>query len=97
MWLERIELDGFGRFHDASWELTEGVTVLLGANEAGKTTLLNALRALLFGFESSRDGRCRGARRPRPEWKPGRAGDAGPVAARSRSRPVQQHLRLRAR
>ena len=57
MRIERIELDGFGRFHDAHWQLDEGLTVLLGANEAGKTTLLNGLRALLFGFESSRDGR----------------------------------------
>ncbi len=57
MRIERIEIDGFGRFHDAHWRLREGLTVLVGANEAGKTTLLNALRALLFGFESSRDGR----------------------------------------
>jgi uncharacterized protein YhaN len=57
MRIERLELDGFGRFHDASWPLEDGLTVLLGANEAGKTTLLNALRALLFGFEATRDGR----------------------------------------
>ena len=57
MRIERIELDGFGRFHDARWELEDGLTVLLGANEAGKTTLLNGLRALLFGFEATRDGR----------------------------------------
>ena len=57
MRIERIELDGFGRFHDARWELDDGLTVLLGANEAGKTTLLNGLRALLFGFEATRDGR----------------------------------------
>ena len=66
MRIERIEIDGFGRFHDAHWQLREGLTVLVGANEAGKTTLLNALRALLFGFESSRNGRtwyprCRAA------------------------------------
>ena len=57
MRIERIEIDGFGRFHDARWTFEPGLTVLLGANEAGKTTLLNALRALLFGFEATRDGR----------------------------------------
>jgi len=57
MRIERIEVDGFGRFHDRHWPLPEGLTVLVGANEAGKTTLLNAVRALLFGFEASRDGR----------------------------------------
>ena len=65
MRIERIEIDGFGRFHDATWALGEGLTVLHGANEAGKTTLLNALRALLFGFEASRDGRT---------WYPALAG-----------------------
>ena len=57
MRIERIEIDGFGRFHEARWPLEPGLTVLVGANEAGKTTLLNALRALLFGFEATRDGR----------------------------------------
>jgi len=65
MRIERIEIDGFGRFHDTSWELPGGLTVLVGANEAGKTTLLNALRALLFGFEANRDGRA---------WYPALAG-----------------------
>src|SRR5699024_4092532 len=65
MRIERLEIDGFGRFHDATWEFGEGLTVLLGANEAGKTTLLNALRALLFGFEATRDGRT---------WYPALAG-----------------------
>ena len=57
MRIERIEIDGFGRFHEERWPLGTGLTVLVGANEAGKTTLLNALRALLFGFEATRDGR----------------------------------------
>ena len=57
MEIERLELDGFGRFHDARWTLESGVTVFVGVNEAGKTTLLNALRAILFGFEQTRDGR----------------------------------------
>ena len=57
MRIERIEIDGFGRFHEERWPLDGGLTVLVGATEAGKTTLLNALRALLFGFEATRDGR----------------------------------------
>jgi uncharacterized protein YhaN len=57
MRFERVELDGFGRFHQASWPLDDGLTVVVGANEAGKTTFLNAIRALLFGFEATRDGR----------------------------------------
>ena len=65
MRIERIELDGFGRFAGALWNLPAGLTVVVGANEAGKTTLLNAVRALLFGFESTREGRA---------WYPALAG-----------------------
>ncbi|HEX5396500.1 MAG TPA: AAA family ATPase [Candidatus Limnocylindria bacterium] len=65
MRIERIEIDGFGHFAGEQWELNEGMTVMLGENEAGKTTLLNAIRALLFGFESTRDGRA---------WYPALAG-----------------------
>jgi uncharacterized protein YhaN len=65
MRIERIELDGFGHFAAARWELAAGLTVLLGHNEAGKTTLLNAIRALLFGFEATREGKT---------WYPALAG-----------------------
>jgi uncharacterized protein YhaN len=77
MRIERLEIDGFGRFHDASWSFDEGLTVLHGANEAGKTTLLNALRAFLFGFEATRDGRT---------WYPALAGGrrGGRLALRTR-------------
>jgi len=55
--IARLDIGGFGRFANVGWELEPGLTVMLGANEAGKTTLLNAVRAILFGFESARDGR----------------------------------------
>jgi uncharacterized protein YhaN len=63
--IERIDIDGFGRLANASWELPPGLSVFRGENEAGKSTLLNAVRALLFGFESTRNGRV---------WYPALAG-----------------------
>ncbi|MDQ2675125.1 MAG: AAA family ATPase, partial [Chloroflexota bacterium] len=57
MRIQRIDIDGFGRIANASWELGPGLTVFRGENEAGKSTLMNAVRALLFGFDSTRNGR----------------------------------------
>lgn len=50
MILRRIELVNFGRFGEASFSFGPGVNVLTGPNEAGKTTLLEAIPAVLFGL-----------------------------------------------
>jgi uncharacterized protein YhaN len=43
-------IDGFGIFQDfAVADLPDGLTVVIGANEAGKSTLLEFLRQMLFG------------------------------------------------
>ena len=49
--VESIRVDGFGRFHDFELELGEGLNVLTGPNEAGKSTLWSFISAMLFGFE----------------------------------------------
>lgn len=46
-----ISIDGFGLFRDARVdELAPGLTIVAGENEAGKSTLVGFVRALLFGF-----------------------------------------------
>ncbi|MBM6995345.1 AAA family ATPase [Paenibacillus sp. DXFW5] len=52
MKLERMQVSGFGRLNGLDVELPGQVTVLYGPNEAGKSTLLGFVRALLFGIPS---------------------------------------------
>ncbi|GAB7386898.1 hypothetical protein BSNK01_07340 [Bacillaceae bacterium] len=53
MKIRKIDIFGFGHFHDFSSEdLTANLIVFTGRNEAGKSTLLAFLRSLLFGFPS---------------------------------------------
>src|SRR5262249_36012559 len=55
MRIDGWRIEGFGIFRD--WEmrgLGPGLTVFLGANEAGKSTLLAFLRGVLFGFPGRR-------------------------------------------
>ena len=52
-----LHIDGFGRFADRSFgPLERRVTVFHGPNEAGKSTLLEFIRRILFGFPNRRGG-----------------------------------------
>jgi DNA repair protein SbcC/Rad50 len=57
MILERMEVTGFGCLRDLSAELHPRVTVIAGRNESGKSTLIRALRAALYGIDAGGQGR----------------------------------------
>jgi uncharacterized protein YhaN len=63
------QIEGFGVFHNFEVRLPSGLTVFLGPNEAGKSTLLGFLRAMLFGFPSRRS--------KTPQYPPLRGGRHG--------------------
>jgi DNA repair protein SbcC/Rad50 len=58
MILERLEITGFGCLHEVSEELHPRVTVIAGRNESGKSTLLRAVRAALYGIDAGGQGRA---------------------------------------
>ncbi|NTX63168.1 AAA family ATPase [Myxococcus sp. CA051A] len=49
--IDTVRVRRFGHFSDLTLELGPGLHLLHGPNEAGKSTLLAFLRAMLFGFE----------------------------------------------
>ena len=51
MKLTRLHINGFGRFsQEIVGPFDSGITVVYGPNEAGKSTLLEFIRTVLFGF-----------------------------------------------
>ena len=51
MRIQRLRIDGFGHFAEREWGGFERpVTVFYGPNEAGKSTLLEFVRQVLFGY-----------------------------------------------
>jgi uncharacterized protein YhaN len=50
MRISRLSVDGFGALRDVEVALGEGLNVLAGPNEAGKSTLLSFCTGVLFGF-----------------------------------------------
>ncbi|TWT74973.1 AAA family ATPase [Allorhodopirellula solitaria] len=58
MKIQDIQIDGFGVWTGLSVDsLSEGMTLFYGPNEAGKTTLMQFLRAMLYGFTPERRSR----------------------------------------
>lgn len=65
MIIRRVELQHFGRFEDAAFTFSDGLNLISGPNEAGKSTLMAAIPAILFGVRDKerfrpwgREGSC---------------------------------------
>ena len=54
MKLLELHIDGFGKFHDQTFVFHDGINVIYGKNEAGKSTLHTFIRSMLFGIERGR-------------------------------------------
>lgn len=59
MIIRELNLKHFGKFFEQSLRFCDGINVIYGPNEAGKTTIYHAIGALLFGLEKQR-GRAAG-------------------------------------
>jgi uncharacterized protein YhaN len=81
-----LEVDGFGIWNELRLDnFADGLHVFYGPNEAGKTTLLQFVRTVLYGFSDQR-------RRYLPPLRGGRPG--GSLRVDSPSGPVQIHRHL---
>ena len=49
-----LHIEGFGKFHNRDISFEDGLNVIYGRNEAGKSTLHTFIRGILFGIERQR-------------------------------------------
>ena len=49
-----LHIDGFGKLNDRDLSFKDGLNVVYGRNEAGKSTLHTFIRGMLFGIERQR-------------------------------------------
>ncbi len=68
MKFERLHISGFGRLLDLEIDFAPGLTVVAGPNEAGKSTIVECLLRLLFGFPETQYHKARKRYEP---WQPG--------------------------
>lgn len=64
MTIDRIKINAFGCHKDLELNLTDGINLIYGNNESGKSTLLAFVRAVLYGFDS------RASDNPRKKYMP---------------------------
>ncbi|MGH2465207.1 MAG: AAA family ATPase, partial [Candidatus Limnocylindrales bacterium] len=77
MRIDEIAVDGFGLLRDRRLEPAPGLTLIRGENEAGKSTILAFIRAILFGFDPKSPGALAGGRRG--GWLIVRPADGHPI------------------
>ena len=54
MKITEVQIDNFGKLRNEKFTFSDGITVIYGRNEAGKSTLHTFLLAMLFGLEIPR-------------------------------------------
>lgn len=54
MYINKLKLKAFGKFHNKELELRPGINLIYGQNEAGKTTIKEFILGMLYGIEKSR-------------------------------------------
>jgi len=57
MFISKIKIKNFRNFPDTSIEFNDGVNVIIGHNNSGKTNLLKAL-SLIFNFKAKKKIDC---------------------------------------
>ncbi|MGI8847147.1 MAG: ATP-binding protein [Candidatus Dormibacteria bacterium] len=76
MRLERLEISGFGRLRNLRLDFGSQLTVVLGSNEAGKSTIHRAIRGALYGIDAGGQGRAV-ERSDWARWQPWNGGSYG--------------------
>ena len=54
MWIKRLNITHFGRFYQKQLSFNQGINVIYGENESGKSTVHQFIQAMLFGVERLR-------------------------------------------
>ena len=69
MYIEKLEVKGFGKLKNRSMLLKKGINLIYGDNEAGKSTLQWFITGMLYGLKNGKPGR-NGLMQPQKRFSP---------------------------
>ena len=73
MLIKKITIRNFGKINNRTFEFSEGINVIYGENESGKTTLHNFIKSMFYGIPRGR-GKSAAYRAYEPWDNPGEYG-----------------------
>ena len=71
MIIEKIDVKCFGRLKNLTLEFSDGINVIEGHNESGKSTIAGFIKYMLYGFETTESEGVLSERRHRINWQSG--------------------------
>ena len=57
MRIDNIKINGFGKIEDKEIEFKDGINIVYGENEAGKSTVLKFISSMLYGASKNKNGK----------------------------------------
>ena len=92
-----LYISGFGKFHDTAVSFEDGLNVIYGKNEAGKSTIHTFIRGMLFGIERQRGRAARNMSRGKTAAPTRGSSGLNPTTApftgsSARSRKIRRNL-----
>ena len=57
MRIDKIKINGFGKIKNKEIEFTDGINVIYGKNESGKSTFLKFIPCMLYGISKNKNGK----------------------------------------
>ena len=57
MKINNLKINAFGKIKDKEIELSDGINILFGENEAGKSTIQKFILGMLYGLSKNKNGK----------------------------------------
>ena len=57
MRIDKLKINGFGKLKNKELELKDGINIIYGENESGKSSLLKFISSMLYGLSKNKNGK----------------------------------------
>ena len=92
MYIKHLKIEAFGVLRDREVELSDGLNIIEGANESGKSALAMFIKFMLYGLSGKATGGDLSERRRYVNWETGTAAGTMTVSGEEGEFRIERHL-----